>query len=106
MNKPRSKTLHGYAARIRLVDGPFDGIGGQAATILRGRLECEGGCYLPQIDGDPQALYFVPNPIIVEARQAAELETRMVGKLQPPTTADKVFWIQMERHEMQKPLEI
>ena len=59
----RSETavfVKGLAFQLsRAFTGPHDG-SREAATILRGRLECRGGVYEHVLDGDPITLYWVP----------------------------------------------
>lgn len=63
---------HWESGLILLVDGPHDGRR-VSATILRGRLECEGGEYLHVQGADPKCLYWVQEPIVVEELSNASL---------------------------------
>jgi hypothetical protein len=56
---------HFESGLVLLIDGPHDARR-VSGFSLRGRLECEGGEYLPVLSADPMCLYWVQNPIVVE----------------------------------------
>lgn len=69
-----TRTLHGIAARILVVDGPLDGCR-ESAVILRGCLRCPGGEYrhaLPIVE--PLTLVWVADPIIVVRRTKDQVD--------------------------------
>ena len=68
---------HFESGLVLLIDGPHDGRR-VSATILRGRLECEGGEYLHVQGADPLCLYWVQNPIVVENDGADQSVPRLV----------------------------
>jgi hypothetical protein len=61
--------LEGYGSGlVLLVGGPHDGRR-QSGFILRGRMECRGGVYLHVLNSEDMCLYWVPDPLVVEASE-------------------------------------